>query len=826
MRPMEHTATPRLTATIILSSKIAGQVVAVVGALVLFGWAIGNEAITRLHASLASMKPNTALCLVLCGCALWGVNHARERRLLRAATTAAALLVIAIAGTTLLEYVVDHALLGLDQWLFAVRGGLYPGRMAQVTASLFLVAGVALLGIDIETSGGLRPAQGLAMVMIVVALVAVLGYLFGAPSLYAVRPYSSVALHTALSFVLLALGILAARPNAGLMQRLTGDTGAGLVGRRLIPLVVVIPVVVAWLRIWGQHAGLYDTEFGTALHATASVLLLVLLTWWTVGALWRRELVRDRMQFALANSEQDLSITLNSIGDAVIATDLAGRITRMNPVAEKLTGWSLAEVRGHALETVFRIQRSDEPAASQESVVTRVLREGRVVGLADHTVLVARDGAELPIADSGAAIRTEDGELRGVVVVFRDLTGEHRQELMRQRIERALHLAEARNSAILASAVDGIIAMDAAGTIIEFNPSAERIFRTTRELAMGRHVAEVVVPQRLRPALAAAVARAPGDGAAPVFGRAFQQAALRGDGSEFPAEFVLAQVEGVQPPVYTAFVRDISERLRSESERERLNLSLRQRVAEVEAANRELDSFAYVASHDLRSPLRDILSLSAWVAEDSGGLLAPASLQHLAKLQSRAARMERLLDDLLEYSRIGRVAPRTEDVRVGDLIDDALDLVGPRAGFATRVSGGDAVIHSPRSPLVHTLRNLVNNAIKHHHRNSGTIDIEVAPAGNGLLRFTVGDDGPGIAMEYHDVVFQPFRTLRRRDEVEGSGLGLAIVRKMVESVGGRVEIQSAPGAGTRISFTWPERWVPPVRDLQEWEAQPAERIAS
>lgn len=685
MPPMEHSATPQLNDRFILSSRIAGQVIAAVGLLVLFGWAIGSDAIARLHSSLPTMKPNSALCLVLCGVSLWGINTRKPTVPGDWAIRAAAVIVLLLGGATLAEYASDSSL-GIDQWLFNVgTSGLHPGRMAQMTASLFVVSALALLTIDVETSGGLRPAQGLALVLLLVALVEVLGYLFAVPSPYTIRPDSSVPLHTALLLVLLALALLAARPNAGLMQRITNDTAAGQVGRRLIPLVVVIPIAVAWFRIWGQHQGWYDTEFGTALHATASVLLLVMLTWWTVGALWRRELTRERM-------------------------------------------------------------------------------------------------------------------------------------------ERALHHVQARHSAILASAVDAMIAMDSAGTVIEFNPAAERIFHIARQDAIGRNVADTVVPERLREAFARTVERFLGSGEPQVLGRSIQQPGRRGDNTEFPAEFVLAQVEGVEPPVFTAFVRDISQRLRSESERERLNASLRQRVAEVEAANRELDSFAYVASHDLRSPLRDILSLSTWVAEDGEGKIAPASLKHLEKLQARAARMERLLDDLLEYSRIGRVAPKTEDVRVSDLIDDALDLVGPHEGFTINTAGGEAVIHSPRAPLVHALRNLVNNAIKHHHKRSGIISIEVAPVGAGLLRFTVGDDGPGIAMEYHDVVFQPFRTLRRRDEVEGSGLGLAIVKKMVESVGGHVDIQSEPGAGTRISFTWPERWEAKVRDVQEWEAQ--ERIAS
>jgi signal transduction histidine kinase len=238
----------------------------------------------------------------------------------------------------------------------------------------------------------------------------------------------------------------------------------------------------------------------------------------------------------------------------------------------------------------------------------------------------------------------------------------------------------------------------------------------------------------------------------------------------------------------------------------RLADDLRARVRDVEAANRELDAFAYVASHDLRAPLRDIANLSSWIADDSGELLAEGSRRHLATLRGRVGRMERMLEDLLQYSRVGRITPSCEDVRIADVVDDALALVGPHDGFAIDVTGGDAVVHTPRTPLLHVVRNLVHTEIKHHHVGRGRVQIEVARAGDGMIRIDVADDGPGIPARYHELVFRPFQTLRPRDEVEGSGLGLALVRKLVESAGGRVAIAADTTAGTRITLTWPERW--------------------
>ena len=246
------------------------------------------------------------------------------------------------------------------------------------------------------------------------------------------------------------------------------------------------------------------------------------------------------------------------------------------------------------------------------------------------------------------------------------------------------------------------------------------------------------------------------------------------------------------------------------SERHRMMAAVEQHGKDLERSNRDLDDFAYVASHDLRAPLRDIDNLASWIADDAGALLPAASKRHLDLLQARITRMERLLDDLLAYSRADRVHAPPEDVDVHAVIEQALRVVGPHDGFELVVSGDRPTIRAPRVPLEQVIRNLVSNGIKHHHRAQGRITIRVS-SGEPLLAISVTDDGPGIAPEFHERVFRMFQTLRPRDEVEGSGMGLAIVKKVVESHGGTVSIVSALGEGTTLHFTWPAKWPAPNR---------------
>jgi two-component system, cell cycle sensor histidine kinase and response regulator CckA len=264
---------------------------------------------------------------------------------------------------------------------------------------------------------------------------------------------------------------------------------------------------------------------------------------------------RKRAEDALRESEQSLATTLDSIGDAVIATDASGLVTRMNAVAEELTGWTIGGARGRTLAEVFHILNEDtrKPVASP---VERVLREGVVVGLANHTLLVSRDGRSRPIADSGAPIRDPQGRLRGVVLVFRDQTEE-------RRAEQALQESDARKGAILEAALDCIVSTDHTGSITEFNPAAERTFGYSRADALGKPLAELLVPPSLRQRHLDAFRRCLATGEGPILGKRVELPALRRDGTEFPVELAVVRTRSDGPPTFTAYIRDLGERRRA-----------------------------------------------------------------------------------------------------------------------------------------------------------------------------------------------------------------------------------------------------------------------
>ena len=217
---------------------------------------------------------------------------------------------------------------------------------------------------------------------------------------------------------------------------------------------------------------------------------------------------------------------------------------------------------------------------------------------------------------------------------------------------------------------------------------------------------------------------------------------------------------------------------------------------------KELDQFAYVASHDLKAPLRAINTLAGLIRSDLGGTISQESQDNLTLLQNRIRRMEELLNALLQYSRVGKIKYEPEDIEVSELIEGIIELLVPPESMTISVKSDIKTIRSVRVTLELVLRNLIGNAIKHHHRADGSIEITLSKKRDKLV-ITVSDNGPGIDPKFHVKIFEMFQTLRPRDEVEGSGMGLAIVKKTVEVLGGEIAVESRVGEGSKFIVQFP-----------------------
>jgi signal transduction histidine kinase len=244
--------------------------------------------------------------------------------------------------------------------------------------------------------------------------------------------------------------------------------------------------------------------------------------------------------------------------------------------------------------------------------------------------------------------------------------------------------------------------------------------------------------------------------------------------------------------------------LAAKADAERALADHRDAVKALEKARRDLEQFAYAASHDLKAPLRGIGSVSDWLEEDLAGALTAKSREYLELLRGRILRMEALIDGMEAYVRASRTEDLREPVALGPMLDEIVARLAPAPGLVTiDIPEAMPLLEVQRFPFQQVWSNLIGNALKHGAREGAAIRVAARDAGD-VWEFSVSDNGPGIAPQFQERIFGIFQTLKARDEVEGAGIGLAIVQTVVGDRGGRVWVASETGKGATFFFTWPK----------------------
>ena len=555
-------------------------------------------------------------------------------------------------------------------------------------------------------------------------------------------------------------------------------------------LIWILDVIVEVYQVPGHSFGkvLFNIHRPHDLFMRVVIVAMALL----FGGVLSRVVESSRQD--LAASEENLRITLQSIGDAVIATDLEGKITRMNSVAEKLTGWEMAEARGRPLEEVFHIinaftrERVENPAA-------RVMQTGKVVGLANHTLLLSRSGDEFQIEDSAAPIRDAGGKKRGVVLVFRDVTEEYRRE---QLLRNTLNALPHSFLVINPDTFQVEIANPAAGFTPE-NGQTTTCHQLTHGVSEPCGGEEHPCPlQRVLESKQSEMV---------------EHIHLGPKGEKQYVEVHAHPILDHQGRVKEVieYSLDITQRRKAEQSLKEYSETLEDRVeqrtwelqeAQERLVRRErlavLGQLAGGIGHELRNPL-GVMSNAVYFLD----LLQPEASgkvkEYLDILEGEIHTSEKIVADLMDFARLKE--PEREAVDVRPVLTRMLDREAVPEGIEVELeSAGDLpAVHADPDHLVQILSNLVRNACQ-AMGEEGQLTLRAFPQ-DGRVVIEVEDTGEGIRPEDQEKIFQPLFTTKAR----GIGLGLALSKKLARGNRSELDFESRPGEGSTFRLRVPVR---------------------
>ncbi len=631
------------------------------GCLVLMGWMFDISVLKSIMPGLAEMKIRTAVPLILAGFSMWWLTAETRHAKMTGVATVCAVLVTGAGLLSLSEYAAGRSF-PVEDWLlhatFLRDTPFSPLRVSFMTACNLVFVGASLLLLHVGRSP--RASAWLLLPVAALSGLALIGHILEEPALFFGIPElrsAGMALYTAVTFLILSAGILLAHPERGMVAVVTADSAGGVMARRLLPAAIVIPVLLAWLRLEGQVHGLYGTALGIAMLTTVIVAVFAGLITWNALALHRLDIARRSAEESLQESRDRLDLALVSARIGTWVWNMETDVSSSDAYLPRLFGLTTETYIG-GLKNFQQIVHPDDWLQLSEAL-TRCTQTGDE--LDDEFRVVWPDGSVRFLVSRGK--------------VYPDAEG------------RPVHMA---------------------GVCL-----------------------------------------------------------------------------------------DVTDRKQAE-------LALKVTAAALERSNKELEIFAYVASHDLQEPVRAVSGCVELLQRRCQGQLDEGARELMKHIVEGATRMRTLINDLLTYSRVSTKGRPFEPVSCEDVFQTTL------ANLAVAVTESVALVtHDPlpeivadRTQMGQLLLNLIGNAIKYRGEQAPFVHVGARREGDAWL-FSVSDNGIGIEPQYFERIFVLFQRLHSRGKYSGTGIGLALCKKIVERHGGRIWVESAAGKGSTFYFTIP-----------------------
>jgi PAS domain S-box-containing protein len=493
--------------------------------------------------------------------------------------------------------------------------------------------------------------------------------------------------------------------------------------------------------------------------------------------------VRRNAETNLKQMEGRYRGLLEAAPDAMVVVNVAGDIVLLNAQAEKQFGYDSEELVGQQVKNII-------PEGFAERIIadgTRSAAEALAQQIGTGIELIGRrkNGTEFPIELMLSPLESPDGIL--VTAAIRDITARKITEM---------HLAqmEGRYRGLLEAAPDAMVVVNVGGEIVLLNVQAEKQFGYSRDALIGQKVKNII-PEGFAERIIADGTRSAAEALAQEIGTGIELTGRRKDGTQFPLEIMLSPLDSPDGILVTAAIRDITARKKAEA-------NLLHKIDELYRSNEELGQFAYIASHDLQEPLRMVASYTQLLSRRYKGKLDAEADEFIAFAVDGANRMQRLIQDLLAFSRVGtkgRDLQHTSSERALRMaLQNLRGAIEESGALVTHNSLPDVLADDMQ--LTQLFQNLIGNAIKYQSPGIPRVDISAVRDGKGRWMFSVTDNGLGIDPQYFEKIFGMFQRLHKREEFAGTGIGLAICKKIAERHGTNITVESQLGQGSTFRF--------------------------
>jgi PAS domain S-box-containing protein len=773
--------------------RAAGVAVALFGCLVIIAWYAHWRLVLQLVPDTAPMQYNTALCFILSGAALFLLTTSHSRIALW--LSGAAWL---ISFLTLLQY-----LTGLDFGIdllfykpYFEADRIYSGRMSPLAAACFVLmtTGLLLAGLKRLWPQRLTAVGLLGVIVAIMAAVALFGYIFGISSASGWGAYARMAVNSAIAFLLLNLGLLAwawrAAPQEDINFLRWLPVTASLTLMAMIGFVSALNMQqLKVATLWRTHTiqvilagqtfenNLIDIQRGMRGYVTMG----------DTNALASFEVTstNEARQF-----DQLVELTSDNPSQQARLKELAVAINAIFDYDHR----TLGIYKNQGADAVLQTDKTGEGRA----VLGRARDILKSFSAEEQQLLNLRDATEQADYHNTEKLLVTGVALAALLLVLANLMAS-REISLRRQMELVLRDNEERSRLLIEGVKDyAIFMLDSQGRVATWNSGAEKIKGYKSAEIIGSHFSRFYPPEALvenKPEKELAEAIANGS----VRDEGWR---LRKDGSRFYASVVITPVRSPNGQLrgFTKITRDITERRNAA-------LKLAEHAAQLQRSNQELEQFAYVASHDMKEPLRAISGFSQILKSRYQGKLDADADKNIAHIVDGAKRMGSLIDDLLALSRVGSQGKPFEKTGIEK------SLLQAQANLAVAIDERKAVITHDTLPVLPVdgsqltllFQNLLANSIKFCRDCDPRVHVGAKKNGGDFWEIFVIDNGIGIEPKYFDRIFGIFQRLHTRDEYPGTGIGLAICKKIVERHGGKIWLESKPDAGTTFHFTLPEK---------------------